>query len=42
VFVVCLFPVQGAEFAFDLPDLSLKPSQLVVASLVVSLALCKP
>jgi hypothetical protein len=42
VFVVCVVPVQGAEFAFDLPDLPFKPSQLVVASLVVSLALCKP
>jgi len=40
--VVGVFPVQRAEFAFDLADLSLKPSQVVVASLVVSLALCKP
>jgi hypothetical protein len=39
---VIVFPVQRAEFAFDLPDLSVEPSQLVVASLVVPLALCKP
>ena len=42
VIVVGMFPVQRTEFACDLPDLSLKPSQVIVASLVISLALCKP
>jgi len=37
-----LIPDQHAEFPFDLPDLSLEPLQVVVASLVVSLALSKP